>query len=72
MQDERFGSSIPAVRHFLTGFWGDPPAPLRLRQAYPRDAGGQGPPSREELRLPFGAWTFGRPAPGLDAEPGLR
>ncbi|WP_297259924.1 metal-dependent hydrolase [uncultured Desulfovibrio sp.] len=72
VQDERFGSSIPAVRHFLTGFWGDPPAPLRLRQAYPRDAGGQGPPSREELRLPFGAWTFGRPAPGLDAEPGLR
>lgn len=72
VQDERFGSSIPAVRHFLTGFWGDPPALLRLRRAYPRDAGGQGPPSREELRLPFGAWTFGRPAPGLDAEPGLR
>lgn len=74
VQDERFGSSIPVVRRFLARFWGDPPAPLRLRQTYRRDAGQQGSPLREELYLPFGAWTFrGRaPASGLDAEPGLR
>ena len=74
VQDERFSSKLPAVRRFLTGFWGDPPAPLRLRQVYRRDTGQQGSPLREELYLPFGAWTFrGRtPASGLDAEPGLR
>lgn len=72
VQDERFGSSIPAVRRFLARFWGEPPAPLRLRLVYRRDAGGRGAPLREELHLPFGSWTFGRPAPGLDAEPALR
>lgn len=72
VQDERFGSSIPAVRRFLARFWGDPPAPLRLRLVYRRDAGGQGTRLREELHLPLGSWTFGRAAPGLDAEPGLR
>lgn len=72
VQDERFGSSIPMVRRFLARFWGDPPAPLRLRQTYRRDAGWQGTPLREELHLSFGAWAFGRAAPGLDAEPGLR
>lgn len=74
VQDERFSSNLPAVRRFLTGFWGDPPAPLRLRQVYRWDTGQQGSPLREELYLPFGAWTCrGRtPASGLDAEPGLR
>lgn len=73
VQDERFGSSIPAVRRFLARFWGDPPAPLRLRLVYRRDAGQQGTPLREDLHAPFGSWRFGRtPAPGLDAEPGLR
>lgn len=72
VQDERFGSSIAAVRRVLTGFRGDPPAPLRLRQAYRRDAELGEPPLREELHLPFGVWTFRRSASGLDAEPGLR
>lgn len=72
VQDERFGSSIAAVRRFLARFWGDPPAPLRLRQAYRRDHEWWEPPLREELHLPFGVWTFRRPASGLDAEPGLR
>ena len=74
VQDERFGSSIAAVRRFLTGFWGEPPAPLRLRLVYRRGAVLGEPPLREELSLPFASWTFRRrtPAPGLDAEPGLR
>ncbi|WP_346667466.1 hypothetical protein [uncultured Desulfovibrio sp.] len=42
--------------------------PAKLRASSPLG----GPPLREKLYLPFGAWTFRRPVPGLDAEPGLR
>lgn len=74
MQDERFGSNIPAVRRFLAGYWGDPPAPLRLRLVYRRGAGWGEPPLREELSLPPASRTFRRPTPvpGLDVAPGLR
>ena len=73
VQDERFGSSIPAVRRFLRVSGAIRPRRCGCGSCTAGTAGQQGTPLREDLHAPFGSWRFGRtPAPGLDAEPGLR